>query len=118
MATGFWYPLLRFVSRGMKARSGPRAQETSPVGRTINMWRNRHTMNRRWNIIAAVALVFVAAIACAKAPQEDVDSAKAEMDRARQAQSETWAPNEFQAADQAMSAADAEMQAQHAKWIK
>src|SRR3989442_15007018 len=80
--------------------------------------RHIHTMNRRWSIVATVALVIVAAVACAKAPQEDVDGAKAEMDKARQAQAETWAPNEYQAADQAMSAADAEIQAQNAKWIK
>ncbi len=35
-------------------------------------------MSRRLNIIATVALVAVAAVACAKAPQEDVDAAKAE----------------------------------------
>ena len=57
-------------------------------------------MSRRLSIIATIALIAVAAVACAKAPQEDVDAAKADMDKARQAQAETWAPNEFQAADE------------------
>ncbi|HYS78359.1 MAG TPA: hypothetical protein VEO94_05940 [Candidatus Dormibacteraeota bacterium] len=75
-------------------------------------------MNRRVNIIAAVALGFVAAVACAQAPQEDVSAAQAELDKAKQAQADTWAPNEFQAADQAMKAAQDEIQAQNAKWMK
>src|SRR6266568_209088 len=75
-------------------------------------------MNRRINIIAAVALGCVAAVACAQAPQEDVSAAQAEVDKARQAQADTWAPNEFQAADQAMKAAQDEIQAQNAKWMK
>jgi len=40
------------------------------------------------------------------------------MDKARQAQAETWAPNDFQAADQAMTAAQAEIDAQNSKWMK
>src|SRR2546427_12854472 len=80
--------------------------------------RNTHTMNRRWNIVAAVALGIVAAVACAKAPQEDVDGAKAEMDKARQDQAETWAPNEYPGGDQAMDGADAEIQGRNAKGIK
>jgi len=75
-------------------------------------------MNRRFNIIAAVTLVFVAAVACAQAPQEDISAAQAEVDKAKQAQAETWAPNEYQAADQAMKAANDEIQAQSAKWVK
>ena len=75
-------------------------------------------MNRRLSIISVVALVAVAAVACGKVPQEDVDAAKADMDKARQVQAETWAPTEFQAADQAMTAADAEIQDQNGKWMK
>ena len=56
------------------------AQSVSATELTLNTRRNSHTMNRRWNIIATVALVFVAAIACAKAPQEDMDGAKAQME--------------------------------------
>jgi hypothetical protein len=75
-------------------------------------------MNRRLHIIATVALVVLAAVACAKAPQEDIDAAKAELDKARQAQADTWAPNDFQAANEAWSAADAEIQAQNQKFMK
>ena len=71
-------------------------------------------MNRRINIIAAVALGLVAAVACAQAPQEDVSAAQAELDKAKQAQADTWAPNEFQAADQAMKAAQAALAGKNA----
>jgi len=73
----------------------------------------------RWNsIVATAALVFVAAVACAKAPQEDISAAQADLDKAREAQAETWAPNEYQAADSTWKAANDEIQAQNAKWIK
>ncbi len=75
-------------------------------------------MSKRNSIVAIVALVFVAAVACAKAPQEDISAAQADLDKAREAQSETWAPNEYQAADSAWKAANDEIQAQNAKWIK
>jgi hypothetical protein len=65
-------------------------------------------------------VVFVAALAaaCAKAPQEDVGAAEAEIGKAREAQADVWAPNEFQAADQAMTAAKSEIEAQNGKWLK
>ncbi len=75
-------------------------------------------MSRRNSIVATVALVFVAAVACAKAPQEDISAAQADLDKAREAQAETWAPNEYQAADSAWKAANDEIQAQNAKWVK
>ncbi len=75
-------------------------------------------MNRRSSIIAAVALVFVATVACAKAPQEDIDTVQADLGKAREAQAETWAPNEYQAADSAWKAANDEIQAQNSKWFK
>lgn len=75
-------------------------------------------MSRRNSIVATAALVFVAAVACAKAPQEDISAAQADLDKAREAQAETWAPNEYQAADTTWKAANDEIQAQNAKWIK
>lgn len=75
-------------------------------------------MSRRNSIVATAALVFVAAVACAKAPQEDISAAQADLDKAREAQAETWAPNEYQAADSTWKAANDEIQAQNAKWIK
>jgi hypothetical protein len=75
-------------------------------------------MSRRNSIVATAALVFVAAVACAKAPQEDISAAQSDLDKAREAQAETWAPNEYQAADSTWKAANDEIQAQNAKWIK
>ena len=77
------------------------------------------SMNRNRNLIILAAGFAVAALtACAKAPQEDINAAQAEIDRAKQAQAEVWAPNEFQGADQAMTAANAEIAAQDQKWMK
>src|SRR5262245_13348088 len=101
--------------RGWPSIHEPSDSATGPIPFTR---RNIQIMKRRLSIIATVALAVVAAVACANAPQEDIDAAKAGLDQARQAQADTWAPNEFQGADQAMSAADAEIQAQNAKWIK
>ncbi|MBI1949785.1 MAG: hypothetical protein HYS34_00280 [Acidobacteria bacterium] len=75
-------------------------------------------MSRRNSIVATAALVCIAAVACAKAPQEDISAAQADLDKAREAQAETWAPNEYQAADSAWKAANDEIQAQNAKWMK
>lgn len=75
-------------------------------------------MSRRNTLIATAALACLAAVACAKVPQEDINAAQADMDKAREAQAETWAPNEFQAADSTFKAANDEIQAQNAKWIK
>jgi len=75
-------------------------------------------MSRRNSIFAIAVLACVAAVGCAKAPQEDIDAAQADMDKAREAQAETWAPNEYQAADSTFKAANDEIQAQNAKWIK
>lgn len=66
----------------------------------------------------SVALGAALTIGCAKAPQEDVGAAEAEIGKAREAQADVWAPNEFQAADQAMSAARTEIEAQGQKWLK
>ncbi len=75
-------------------------------------------MKRSLTVISVVGLLALAAMACAKAPDEDINAAKAEMDKARQAQAETWAPTEFKAADETMNAANAEIAAQNDKWMK
>ncbi|HXH27869.1 MAG TPA: hypothetical protein VNL37_02425 [Candidatus Polarisedimenticolia bacterium] len=64
------------------------------------------------------ALAILLALGCAKAPQEDITAAQGEIDRARQAEAETWAPTEFQAAQDSMNAAQAEITAQNEKWMK
>jgi hypothetical protein len=75
-------------------------------------------MRNRVSVIGSALLFAVLAAGCAKAPQDDVNAAQAELDKAREAQSDVWAPNEYQAADQAMSAAKAEIEAQDQKWLK
>jgi hypothetical protein len=75
-------------------------------------------MKRSWIGINLVALLVVAAVGCAKAPQDEIDAAQAELDRARQANAETWAPAEYSAADEAMNAARQEIAAQDAKLMK
>src|SRR5262245_725537 len=74
------------------------------------------TMKRSWLGFAVLALA-LAAMACAKPPQADIDAAKAAMDDA-QPMAEKWASPEWQAAQSSMSAAQAEIDAQNQKWIK
>ena len=73
-------------------------------------------MKRSWLGFAVLALA-LAAVACAKPPQADIDAAKAAMDDA-QPSAEKWATPEWQAAQSSMSAAQAEIDAQNQKWIK
>jgi len=75
-------------------------------------------MKRTALLLTLAASVMVLVIGCAKPPQDDVAAAQAEMDKARQAQAETWAPNELRAADEAMNAAQTEINAQGEKWFK
>jgi len=76
-------------------------------------------MTTRLKFIPFVAvLVLLVAVGCAKAPQESIDAAKAELDKATQAQADVWAGSEYQAAKQAMDAAQAEVDGQSQKWIK
>jgi len=79
---------------------------------------NENTMRNRNIVVLAAALALAGVVACAKAPQEDITAVQAEIDNAKAAQADVWAPNEFQAADQAMSAANAEVATQDQKWFK
>jgi hypothetical protein len=72
----------------------------------------------RYRTILISLVAAVLALACGQAPQEDVTAAETEIARAREAQADVWAPNEFQAADQAMGAARTEIAAQNQKWFK
>ncbi|HKN48048.1 MAG TPA: hypothetical protein VJ144_08765 [Candidatus Polarisedimenticolia bacterium] len=74
-------------------------------------------MKRSLTLLNMVALLALAA-ACAKAPEDDINAAKAEMDRAKASQADTWAPTEYKAAEEAMNAAQAEITAQNDKWVK
>ncbi len=75
-------------------------------------------MKRSLTLLNIVALLALAAVACAKAPDDDINAAKAEMDRAKASQADTWAPTEYKAAEEAMNAAQAEIAAQNDKWVK
>jgi hypothetical protein len=75
-------------------------------------------MKRTALLLTLAASVMFVAVGCAKPPQDDIAAAQAEMDKARQAQAETWAPNEVRAADEAMNAAQTEITAQNEKWFK
>ena len=73
---------------------------------------------KRFSLLTVAAVAMFVAVGCAKPPQEDISAAQAEMDKARQAQAENWAPTEYRAADEAMNAAQAEIKAQDEKWLK
>ena len=75
-------------------------------------------MKRTWILVSVAALASLIAVACAQPPQDDVNAAQAEMDKAHQAQADKWAPTEFAAADQAMNAAQEGIKAQNDKWLK
>jgi len=72
---------------------------------------------KRFTLATIGALSMFVVLGCAKPPQDAINAAQAELDKAR-AQAETWAPTELRAADEAMSAAQAEINAQNEKWLK
>src|SRR5262249_53685211 len=69
-------------------------------------------------LLTLAVLVLCAVVGCAKPPQDEVNAAQAEMDRARQANADTWAPTEAKAAEEAMTAARGEISARNGKWMK
>jgi hypothetical protein len=73
-------------------------------------------MKRSWLGLAVLALI-LATLACGKAPEAEMESAKAAMDDA-QPSAEKWASSEWQAAQSSMSQAQAEIEAQNQKWFK
>jgi len=69
---------------------------------------------KRFSLLTLAAVVMFLAVGCAKPPQDDISATQAEMDKARQAQAETWAANEFRGANEAMNAAQAALYHFHA----
>jgi chromosome segregation ATPase len=69
-------------------------------------------------VFAGVALVCVALIAvgCAKPPQQELDQAKASVAAAEQAEAAKYAPEAWEQAQRSMSAVNAELDAQNAKF--
>ncbi len=72
---------------------------------------------KRSTLVTLGALSMFLVVGCARPPQELIKTTQAELDRAR-AQAQTWAPTELKAADEAMSAAQAEIDAQNEQWLK
>jgi len=73
---------------------------------------------KRTALLTLAAVAMLLAVGCAKPPQDEISATQAEMDRARQAQAETWAASEFQGANEALNAAQAEISTQNEKWLK
>jgi len=72
--------------------------------------------SRRVLVGIAVALAVVGLSACAKAPQDAINQAKAALDAAATAEAATYAPQAWESAQQALNAATAEVEAQNAKF--
>ena len=69
-------------------------------------------------IIGIVSLFFVLSLlaSCAKAPQQDVDAAKAALDAAKNAEAERYASDQYTTAKDSLDAALAEVEKQNAKF--
>ena len=72
----------------------------------------------RKNLVVGVMLLVVAVIAvgCAKPPQQEIDAAKAALQAASDSEAPKYAGSEWDKANQAMSAVNAELEAQQAKF--
>ena len=73
---------------------------------------------RKNNVVigSLVLTMTVLAVGCAKPPQQELDSAKAAVTAAEQAEAPKYAPDAWDKAQQAMNAVNAEMEAQNAKF--
>jgi chromosome segregation ATPase len=72
----------------------------------------------RKNVLVGLLVLVVAilAVGCAKPPQQELDAMKAAMQAAEQAEAPKYAPAEWDKAQQAVNAANAEVEAQNAKF--
>ncbi len=64
----------------------------------------------------AVVVVLSLVIGCAKAPQQEVDAAKAALEAAKTAEGDRYLPDEFNAAQDTLNAALAEIETQNSKF--
>ena len=70
----------------------------------------------KWTVRLMVLVALVGVVAgCSKPPTQEMEAAKAKLEAARTAQADQYAPTEWQAAQDAMNAADQEITAQNAK---
>ncbi len=76
-------------------------------------------MTRFGKLGTAATIALTLTLAWSSRPaQGEIDAAQAEIDRARQAEAEVWAPDELRAAAEALAAALASIAAEEGKWIK
>lgn len=67
-------------------------------------------------VVVALFMVALLAGACAKAPQQAIDAAKAALEEAKAAEANRYAPQEFAAANDTLNAALAEVEKQNGKF--
>lgn len=65
---------------------------------------------------ALLVIVAMAAAGCASPPEQELDAAKAALANAQQAEAQTYAPEAWDRAQQAMNTVNAELEAQNAKF--
>ncbi|HNX51552.1 MAG TPA: hypothetical protein PKL08_15390, partial [Thermoanaerobaculaceae bacterium] len=73
-------------------------------------------MRRNLFVGVMVLVVAVLAVGCAKPPQQEIDAAKAALAAVEQAEAPKYAAGEWDKAQQAMNAVNAELEAQQAKF--
>ncbi len=74
-------------------------------------------MVRKYFILGLGVILMLALVSgCAKAPQESVDTAKAAVDAAKQAEADRYLADEFKAAQDSLNAALAEIETQNSKF--
>ena len=72
--------------------------------------------NQKLAVLAVTALTLAVAAGCAKPPQQEIDALKATMTAAEQAEAPKYAPDAWNAAQQAQNAVNAEIEAQANKF--
>jgi hypothetical protein len=72
--------------------------------------------NSKLAVLGVVALTMVLATGCAKPPQQEIDAVKAALSAAEQAEAPKYAADAWSAAQQAMNAVNAEVEAQANKF--
>jgi hypothetical protein len=75
-------------------------------------------MNRIFALLALILAAALLAPGCSAPPQEEIAAARAEIEKARQAQADVWAPEEFQAAESALNDAMEEIAASDDAWLR
>jgi hypothetical protein len=87
-------------------------------GRNADLVKEERRVSMRKNLFIGVILLVVAVIAvgCAKPPQQEIDGSKAALKAAEDAEAPKYAGPDWDKANQAQSAVNAELEAQQAKF--